>query len=230
MGAAPRPPGHDRLPGPDLSRRARAHLVGGARRAGSWRRALRHRQHRLRADRPRQRGQRVPGRPARVPADRSRHRAAHQLRHHHARPAHRRRLGRGDDPGRPLPGGGRRERPGPLRVAQPRPHPDQRVLLATHRRLGLRPPELDRGRPGRQPPRVLAQHAHDLQARPPERRDHLAPGRSLERLLDRVDGRIRVAARRAAAARRVGDDVRQRLRALAGPAAHGGRERAGPSA
>ena len=122
-----------RLPRPALSRPARAHLVGGHLDA---RRRLR----RGRGARPglpradaRPGGQRLRGRPARVPDHPARHRAAARLRVRQRRPH----VGQGPEgrqgDRRRRAGGRPRDGPRPVRVAQPGPRELQGGLLAAAR-------------------------------------------------------------------------------------------------
>ena len=73
---------------------------------------------------------RAAGRPARVRDHPARHGAADELRDPASRSSRGRRAARRHDPGRDLPGDRPRQRQGPARVAQPRPHTAPGVLLA----------------------------------------------------------------------------------------------------
>ena len=79
------------------------------------------------------------------------------------------------------------------------------------------PRELDLARPRRQRDRLDAQHLGDLQARPPDRPDHLAPRRQAVELQDGPGNDHGLPALGHGASGRDTDDLRQRRRPAQGP-------------
>ncbi len=147
-----------------------------------------------------------------VPRDRERHRGPRPLRghprvHHHAarhRALHRvppralRPLGNGRpqgrrDPGRRRAGGRHRDRPRPVRMAQPAARRRRRVVRARpegrRRAVRLLPHQRDRARPRRDAADLGPAHARDLQDPPQRRRGRLEARRQEERLPARIPAR-----------------------------------------
>ena len=207
--------GRDQLSPADLRREARAHLVGGRdlehrHRPGRRRDRRRH----LRDGRACAGGERLPGRRARVPADRERHSAHHDLQPGARGPLRGRRPVERDRARFDRAGGRRQVGTRSLRVAQPRPRPAHRHVLAGARPVRLLPHQLGRRRPRRQPAAFRAEHLGAVQGRPLEREGALAPRRPERRLRARPIGVLHVPARRARALRRHDHPVRRRARAV----------------
>ena len=188
-------------------RPARAHLVGGKGRGRRRERGVRDPRRQL----PRAGASALGGGlrgPARVRADRPRHRAV--LRVPHRRRARRQRH----------PGGRRCHGRAALRVERDRAHPAPALLQAPFGRatVGLRAPELDRRRPRRRPARLRPQHARGLQDRPGDGRDRVDARRQGQQLPDGARHAVRVGTRRAPPAQRGPHDLRQRGGAEDAPA------------
>ena len=170
----------DERPRPVLSRQAGADVVAGSGRRGSRGGPLRACRPALPARRSGARRQRLQGGPTRVRADRLRHRSVHLLRQLGGGAA-----APGRQPARAIPlrgraGSRRRDRQGPVPVADRRPRRLHRLIPRGTRRpddpVGLLPHQLDRDRSERRPSADLgAQHVVDLQGPPADGRGALDP-------------------------------------------------------
>ena len=167
-----------------------------------------------RSDPPGPRGQRLLLRLPRGGRHRAGHAARPRLQPGRPRPAVRRRPARRARGRRHRAGGGHRHRPRALRVAQPRQRRAAGELrpgaAQAPRAVRLLPRQRHRDRHRRQPARLGPRDVVGAQARPPHRRDDLAPGRQAQRLPPAALGPLRLAARRPAGARRDDPHLRQR--------------------